>query len=63
VKVVDGIGIELEGEFPQVAAWVNRISDRPAVQRAYRVGDPIRNDQPLDDEARRHLFSQSQPAK
>ncbi len=42
--------------FPRVAAWLARIDQRPAVQRALKVGkDAIR---PLDDEARKVLFGQ-----
>ncbi len=42
--------------FPKVAAWLARIDERPAVQRALKVGkDSIA---PLDDAAKKVLFGQ-----
>jgi GST-like protein len=43
-------------DFPSVAQWVTRISERPAVKRAYEVGEPIQGDYQMDEEARRLLF-------
>ncbi|MFK0733947.1 MAG: glutathione S-transferase C-terminal domain-containing protein [Gloeotrichia echinulata HAB0833] len=49
------INIQLS-DFPRVAQWVDRIAQRPAVQRAYEVGEPIQGDYQMDEEARRLLF-------
>jgi GST-like protein len=43
-------------DFPKVAKWVAQISERPAVKRAYEVGEPIQGDFQMDEEARRLLF-------
>jgi GST-like protein len=52
------VGIALEPAFPALADWVRRIAARPAVQRAYAAGEPIRGAQVMDAEARPHLFGQ-----
>jgi GST-like protein len=50
------LNIELQ-DFPQVAQWITRIAQRPAVQRAYTLGEPVQGDHPMDEEARRLLFN------
>ncbi|WP_424100497.1 glutathione S-transferase N-terminal domain-containing protein [Moorena producens] len=49
------INVEL-ADFPRVAKWVEGIAERPAVKRAYQVGEPIQGDYQMDEEARRLLF-------
>ncbi|GAC1468295.1 MAG: hypothetical protein NVS2B14_13830 [Chamaesiphon sp.] len=55
LKFLDVINIQLSS-FPRVAEWVAQITERPAVKRAYEVGEPIKGEQQMDDEARRLLF-------
>lgn len=55
VRFSDTINIPLSN-FPKVAEWVARISERPAVKRAYEVGEPVKGEQQMDDEASRLLF-------
>ncbi|TRU04784.1 MAG: thiol:disulfide oxidoreductase [Microcystis sp. Msp_OC_L_20101000_S702] len=55
IKFSDLINVPL-ADFPRVAQWVTRISERPAVKRAYEVGEPIQGDYQMDEEARRLLF-------
>jgi len=47
------------GPYPRLADWADRIAARPAVVRAYAVGEPLKAEGPLDDEARLHLFGQA----
>ncbi|APE30266.1 thiol:disulfide oxidoreductase [Halomonas aestuarii] len=44
--------------FPSVLRWMQQVEARPAVQRAYALGERINpgNGVAMDDEARRHLF-------
>jgi GSH-dependent disulfide-bond oxidoreductase len=60
VKIADFINIELS-DYPKVAGWVARISERPAVQRAYAVGEGVKGEQQMDEEARRILFGSTSP--
>jgi GST-like protein len=55
IKFSDLINVPL-ADFPRVAQWVTRISERSAVKRAYEVGEPIQGDYQMDEEARRLLF-------
>ena len=57
VKGSDSVGIDWQNEYSNVAAWANRIAKRPAVQKAYEIGDRTAGSQTLDDEARKNLFS------
>jgi GST-like protein len=52
-------GMEL-ADFPHLKAWFERIRARPATQRAYAVGDTIKDkpDLTTDEEAKRVLFGQ-----
>ena len=43
-------------EFPNVGAWIDRVSARPAVERAYKVGEGARK--PMSDEDKKVLFNQ-----
>jgi GSH-dependent disulfide-bond oxidoreductase len=62
IKSADFINIELF-DYPKVADWVARIAKRPAVQRAYEVGEGVKGEQQMDDEARRVLFGTSAPQR
>jgi GST-like protein len=56
----EGQGVDI-GEFPNVAAWLARIDARPAVQRAWPVGENLRAanyDLAKDDAAQKILFGQ-----
>jgi GST-like protein len=51
-------GMKLE-DFPNVKLWFDSISERPATQRAYKLGQALQQpDQPMSDEARKVLFGQ-----
>jgi GST-like protein len=52
-------GMDL-ADFPHLAAWFERIRERPATRRAYAVGDTIKDkvDVATDEEAKRVLFGQ-----
>jgi len=52
-------GIDL-AEFPNVAAWLKRVNDRPAVQRglAVKAADEQKVDLTKDDDAKKVLFNQ-----
>lgn len=53
-------GIEL-ADFPQLRRWFDAIAARPATQRAYAVGDAVKDQQVdigTDENARRILFGQ-----
>ena len=43
-------------EFPNLAAWVERMTSRKAVQRGMAVGKEMRK--PVTDDERKHLFGQ-----
>jgi GST-like protein len=47
-------------DFPHLKAWLARIAERPAVQRAYELGKQYQTTQaPMDEERRRILFGQT----
>lgn len=50
-------------DFPKLKHWVDRINDRPAVQRALKAGEELRQQQALSKEqvreAAKHLFGQT----
>lgn len=58
-KLWEGQRQHLE-DFPNMAAWLDRIAERPAVQRAYAMAEQINADPDalLTAEARRLLFGQ-----
>lgn len=58
VLIAKAMGQPLE-EFPRVAAWRERIKQRPAVQRGVDLGKQWRGGQPKSEAARRRLFEQS----
>jgi GSH-dependent disulfide-bond oxidoreductase len=60
IKLADFINIQLS-DYPKVADWVARIAERPAVKKAYEVGDSIKGEQVMDEEARRQLFGTHPP--
>jgi GSH-dependent disulfide-bond oxidoreductase len=51
-------GMTLE-EFPNVKIWFETIRDRPATQRAYKLGEALQKpDQPMSEDAKKILFGQ-----
>jgi GST-like protein len=52
-------GIAMD-RFPHVARWLERVAERPAVKRAYALGEAVRPAQ-LTDEHRKQLYAQQQP--
>jgi GST-like protein len=58
VLIAKPLGASLEA-FPKVAAWRQRVKERPAVQRAVDLGKEMRRSGPLSDEERRILFEQT----
>ncbi len=50
-------GIDL-AEFPNVERWFDAIAARPAVQRAYAAGEPMRTRETVNDDSRSILFGQ-----
>jgi GSH-dependent disulfide-bond oxidoreductase len=52
-------GMDL-ADFPHLKTWFDTVAARPATQRAYALGEPIRNgfDLSKDEEARKVLFGQ-----
>ncbi len=59
-KGVDSVGIDWKNKFLNVADWVSRIAERPAVKQAYEIGDKTKSDQTMDEEARKNLFGSDQ---
>lgn len=53
---LDRVGIDWRNKFGNVAGWAETVADRPAVKRAYEIGDKTKGNQTLDDEARKNLF-------
>ncbi len=41
IRIHDFIGVSLD-DYPNLAAWATRIGDRPAVRRAYEIGEPLK---------------------
>lgn len=56
IRVHDIVGVALDA-YPNLAAWTARMAARPAVIRAYAVGEPLKTGQVLDAAARAHLFA------
>ena len=46
-------------DFPDLRRWFEAIRARPAVQRAYEIGDRIRPPAPMTEEAKKVLFGQT----
>ena len=46
-------------DFPDLRRWFDGMRARPAVQRAYEVGDRVRPPQPMKDEEKKVLFGQT----
>ncbi len=55
VRICEHIQIPL-ADFPRLSEWAHRIGERPAVRRAYELGEPLKADQVLDSTARKALF-------
>ncbi|HET7315379.1 glutathione S-transferase family protein [Salinisphaera sp.] len=58
VLIAKAMGQPLD-EFPRVAAWRERVKQRPAVQRGVDLGKQWRGGEPKNEAARRRLFEQS----
>jgi GST-like protein len=55
-------GVELE-RFPNVNRWYEAIGAREAVKRGTAVGlEAVQQGQPIDEEAKKHLFGRGRPA-
>ena len=52
-------GRQLLADFPHVARWWDTVASRPAVKKGRAVGEELRRNAPLDDEARKVLFGQT----
>ncbi|BBC24489.1 glutathione binding-like protein [Pseudanabaena sp. ABRG5-3] len=46
-------------DFPNLQAWLQRISDRPAVIRAYECAKPFANQPTITEESKKILFGQT----
>ncbi|GIK48685.1 MAG: thiol:disulfide oxidoreductase [Alphaproteobacteria bacterium] len=61
-RIADKLGQDFE-DFPKLKDWVDRIHERPAVQRALKAGEELRQKQALSKEevrdAAKHLFGQT----
>ncbi|MEQ9641621.1 MAG: glutathione S-transferase N-terminal domain-containing protein [Alphaproteobacteria bacterium] len=58
VLIAKPLGASLDA-FPNVAAWRNRIKERPAVQRAVDLGKDLRRQGSPSEEERKNLFGQT----
>lgn len=58
IKMHDKVGVEI-CIFPNVKAWFENIGERPAVVRAYEMGEAVRRSE-LTDEQRIALYRQSE---
>ncbi len=62
MRLAERQGIDL-ARFPEVAAWLDRVASRAAVERGLRVGrDLVPHDTEMDARARRILFGQDEGA-
>ncbi len=46
-------------DFPHLRRWFDTIRARPAVVRAYEIGEEIRPTAPMTEEAKKILFGQT----
>lgn len=58
VLIAKPLGADLS-KFPNVAAWRNRIKERPAVRRAVDLGKELRRSGPPTDAERKVLYEQT----
>ena len=58
ILIAKPLGASLDA-FPKVAAWRNRIKERPAVQRAVDLGKEFRRSAPPSEAEREVLFGQT----
>ncbi|AFY70069.1 Glutathione S-transferase domain protein [Thalassoporum mexicanum PCC 7367] len=59
-KADASLEVDTEQEFPHVYQWQQTIGDRAAVIKAYEIGDRVRSNTKLDDQARKNLFGDRQ---
>jgi GSH-dependent disulfide-bond oxidoreductase len=52
-------GRRVLADFPHVAKWWELVASRPAVKKGRAVGEELRRNAPLDDQARKVLFGQT----
>lgn len=58
VLEAEDLSVDLS-KFPNVAAWMTRMGDRPAIRRAYAIGKSIAANVKMDADAKAILFSTS----
>ncbi|MBE9140208.1 glutathione S-transferase N-terminal domain-containing protein [Nodosilinea sp. LEGE 07088] len=51
----DDLSVDLS-KFPHIADWLTRMGDRPAIKRAYAIGEPIAANVKVDADAKAILF-------
>jgi GST-like protein len=52
-------GKQILADFPNATRWWEAVASRPAVRKGRAVGEELRRNAPLDDEARKVLFGQT----
>jgi GST-like protein len=56
------VGWERQGQsfdtFPNLKRWFDAVGERPAVKKGRALGEELRSNAPMDDEAKKHLFNQ-----
>jgi GST-like protein len=55
-------GIDLDGKFPNVRRWYDRLKQRPGLRRGYEVGRELGKPGVPDSKAREVLFAGKRPA-
>lgn len=60
LRIHDAVSVRLD-DFPRLAAWAQAIGARPAVRRAYELGEPMKASRTFDAAANTALFGQGEP--